>query len=340
MNKKLKKTIPIILGIILTFSIAIASFYLAKIEFFKSISMSVLTLSIVIGIILGNSIFKKIESKVDPGVNFVKGHFLRLGIILYGFNITFQEIQGVGIKGILIDTIMIVSIFSIAMFIGVKILKINKKTVALIGCGSSICGAAAVLAAEPVVEAEESDVAIAIATVVIFGTISMFLYPVLYHIAGLNEKQFGIYIGSSVHEVAQVVGAGSAIGKATEEIAVIEKMIRVMLLAPFLIILSIIFKPSDKNGKVSKIKIPWFAVIFIAVGGFNSLNLLDTKIVEIIKLIDLMLLAMAMSGLGLKTHASSITKAGSKPLILAFILFVCLISISYALQLIIPITNL
>ena len=326
MNKK----ISLILGLFLVFSIGIISFYLSKLDFFMRFKFSSLTLSIVIGIIIGNTFFKKIEIKTDLGVIFAKSHLLKLGIILYGFNITFQEIQELGLKGILIDSLMISIIFSISMFVGVKILKLDKNTSALIGAGSSICGAAAVLATEPVLKAKDYQVSIAIATVVVFGTTSMFLYPFMFEFLDFSYKQFGVYIGSSIHEVAQVVGAGSSVSIETENIAVIQKMIRVMLLAPFLIIISFLFQDKEKD-RVKKIHIPYFALIFVLVSALNSLNILPTELIKKIKFLDIILLSMAMSALGLKTHITSLSKAGIKPLILSLVLFVCLISLGYLL---------
>lgn len=177
-------------------------------------------------------------------MGFAKHYFLRAGIILYGFRLTFQQIADVGISGVIIDAVMLTSTFLIAMYIGRKWFGLDRETVILIGAGSSICGAAAVMATEPVVKALASKVAVAVSTVVIFGTIGIFLYPWLFHLNAalgwlpFTDMSFGVYAGSSVHEVAQVVAIGHTISPDAENSAVISKMIRVMMLAPFLLILS------------------------------------------------------------------------------------------------------
>src|SRR5690606_38071901 len=102
-----------------------------------------------------------------------------------------------------------------------------------------------------------------VATVVVFGTIAMFVYPLLYPLLGLSEQAFGIYIGSTVHEVAQVVAAGAAVSDAVASTAVIEKMMRVMMLAPFLLLLSAGIARKDSDGATRKVVVPWFAVWFI-----------------------------------------------------------------------------
>lgn len=206
---------------------------------------------------------------------------------------------------------------------------LDKQTSWLIGAGSSICGAAAVLATEPVVKAESSKVTVAVATVVIFGTLAIFLYPAMYPLVAhwFSPETYGIYIGSTMHEVAQVVAAGHAINPDAENAAVIAKMLRVMMLAPFLIILAARVKqlaPAGSSQK-SKITIPWFAILFIVVAVFNSFHLLPKAVVDMLVTLDTVLLAMAMAALGVTTHVSALKKAGAKPLLMALVLFIWLI---------------
>ncbi len=120
---------------------------------------------------------------------------LRLGIILYGFRLTFSQIADVGIGGIIIDVLTLSSTFLLACFLGQKVFGLDKHTSWLIGAGSSICGAAAVLATEPVVKAEASKVTMAVATVVIFGTVAIFLYPAIYSLMSqwFSPETFGVY---------------------------------------------------------------------------------------------------------------------------------------------------
>ena len=260
---------------------------------------------------------------------FAKQHLLRLGIILYGFRLTFSQIADVGVSGIAIDVLTLSSTFLLACFIGQKIFGLDKQTSWLIGAGSSICGAAAVLATEPVVKAEASKVTVAVATVVIFGTLAIFLYPAMYPLVAhwFSPETYGIYIGSTMHEVAQVVAAGHAINPEAENAAVIAKMLRVMMLAPFLIFLAARVKQLAPAGgsEKSKITIPWFAILFIVVAVFNSFHLLPKAMVDMLVTLDTVLLAMAMAALGVTTHVRALKKAGAKPLLMALVLFIWLI---------------
>lgn len=298
--------------------------------------LSALTLAILLGIGFGNTLFPFVAGRTAAGVDFSKSTLLRLGVVLYGFRITFQQIAEVGMAGLLIDMVVVASIFGLAVGLGTRVFKLDRETSMLIGAGSAICGAAAVMAAEPVVRAQAHKVSVAVATVVVFGTVGMFLYPVLYPYLGFTEHAYGVFAGSTIHEVAQVVVAGKAIGETAASAAVIEKMLRVMLLAPFLLLLSSRLRHADAadapTAAAAKISIPWFAVLFIAVSGFNSLHLLPEAWVACIVQIDTVLLAMAMAALGLRTQVSAIRQAGAKPLLLAAVLFCILVGGGWALN--------
>lgn len=316
-------------GLALTAALTGAALWAGSFPAIAGAGFSALTLAILFGMVVGNTVYPKIWQPCDGGVIFAKQHLLRLGIILYGFRLTFAQIADVGVSGILIDVLTLSSTFFIACFLGQKVFGLDTHTSWLIGAGSSICGAAAVLASEPVVKAEASKVTVAVATVVIFGTIAIFLYPAMYPLLAhwFTPETYGIYMGSTMHEVAQVVAAGHAVSPDAENAAVIAKMLRVMMLAPFLLFLAARVKQLTPagNGEKSKITIPWFAIMFILVAVFNSFHLLPKAVVDMLVTLDTVLLAMAMAALGVTTHVSALKKAGAKPLLMALMLFVWLI---------------
>ncbi|BBS22016.1 YeiH family protein [Klebsiella quasipneumoniae] len=316
-------------GLALTAALTGAALWAGSFPAIAGAGFSALTLAILFGMVVGNTVYPKIWQPCDGGVIFAKQHLLRLGIILYGFRLTFAQIADVGVSGILIDVLTLSSTFFIACFLGQKVFGLDKHTSWLIGAGSSICGAAAVLASEPVVKVEASKVTVAVATVVIFGTIAIFLYPAMYPLLAhwFTPETYGIYMGSTMHEVAQVVAAGHAVSPDAENAAVIAKMLRVMMLAPFLLFLAARVKQLTPagNGEKSKITIPWFAIMFILVAVFNSFHLLPKAVVDMLVTLDTVLLAMAMAALGVTTHVSALKKAGAKPLLMALMLFVWLI---------------
>ena len=312
-------------GLLLTAAIAMLSLWLGTLPWLQAHGISALTLAILLGIALGNTAYGRLAPRAAAGVGFSKATLLRAGIVLYGLRLTVQDIGQVGVAGVLIDALVLCSTFALAWWLGTRVLGLERNTALLIGAGSSICGAAAVMAAEPVVKGRAEQVAIAVATVVIFGTLAMFLYPLLYQWglhAGwmpLDETGYGVFTGSTVHEVAQVVAAGRAVSQPAADAAVIAKMVRVMMLAPFLVMLSALLA-RGRQGPRSRIAVPWFAFGFIGMVGFNSLQLLPAGLVAALVELDTALLAMAMAALGLTTHVSALRQAGPRPMLLAALL--------------------
>ena len=319
-------------GLALTGALTALAVWAGDIPRVAELGLGALTLAILLGILVGNTLYPRWQTVCHSGVQLAKQRLLRLGIILYGFRLTFQQIADVGASGIIIDALTLITTFLLACWLGKKVFGIDSQTAILIGAGSSICGAAAVMATEPVLKADSSKVAVAVSTVVVFGTLAIFAYPWLYQLnehfqwLPFSQETFGIYAGSTIHEVAQVVAAGHAIGPDAENAAVIAKMIRVMMLAPFLLLLSgYISRGGAGKAEKSAITIPWFAVLFIAVAGLNSFNLLPATLVQHLITADTWMLAMAMAALGLTTHISAVRQAGMKPILLATLLFVWLL---------------
>lgn len=316
-------------GLICIAIIASLSYAISLQAWMTQAGISSLVIAIVLGIIFGNSI--KTPDSWQTGIQFSAKRLLRLAIILYGFRVSFQQIASVGMEALLIDTIVVVSTILLGYFIGIKLFKLDKELSLLIGCGSGICGAAAVLAAEDILKSEPYKASIAVGTVVLFGTLSMFLYPALQHagLLGLSDSQFGIFAGASVHEVAQALVTGNSIALNTGRIAVIVKMIRVLLLVPVLFSLALMAKQA--TGRKSKLVIPWFALFFLLVILLNSLYSLSSTSLHVINQIDTILLTMAMTAIGIETKFSKIKHVGMKPLYLASLLFVWLFSSVWAM---------
>lgn len=327
-------------GIALVTAIALVAIELAKLAWFQTNGISALTLAIVVGMFVGNTFYAHIVARNAAGVTFCKQTLLRAGIILYGLRLTFQDIAHVGVAGVVIDALVLSSTFALSWWAGTRIFGLDRKTALMIGAGSSICGAAAVMAAEPVVRGSAEQVTVAVSTVVVFGTLAIFIYPALYHLnmdyvlVPASPTTYGIFVGSTVHEVAQVVAAGRAVTDAAANTAVITKMVRVMMLAPLLILLSTYLSrhpQRDLTASLShtsnkgRVVVPWFALWFVVVAALNSLITLPTPLVTAAINVDTFVLAMAMAALGITTHVSAIRTAGIKPLMLGALLFAWLI---------------
>ena len=316
-------------GVLMVSSIAAVAFGLVQFPALRQYGISSLTLAILTGVILGNVFPGLGRNACRSGMLFVQRRFLRTGVALYGFNLSVQQIIQVGSKGVMIDLVMVISTVLMGLFLGRCLLGMDREMTLLASAGSAICGAAAVVATVPMLKLDHESAAeksaMAVATVVLFGTLAMVIYPLIYVVLGSETLDFGIYVGSTVHEVAQVVAIGSSLGQDVAGSAVIVKMIRVMLLVPFLFAVGLLLGDRDESGKRRKLPIPWFAVCFVALAGVNSLNILPVPWVEALRIIGVLLLTAAMASLGIDTNLARMRQSGVKPLLLGAGLFLHLI---------------
>lgn len=334
-------------GILLIALFSFAAFYIAEVPLVRKLSFSPLIVGIILGMLYANSLRNRLPETWVPGIKFCTKQVLRWGIILYGFRLTLGQVAAVGVPAVAVDLIIVTGTIFGGILLG-RLLRIDRDTALMTATGSAVCGAAAVLGAEPVVKCEGYKTAIAVSTVVIFGTLSMFLYPVLYRagvLSRLTDTGVAIYTGSTLHEVAHVAGAGNAMDP-TDALgiagtATITKMIRVMLLAPVLVVMSFALagrsRKSGEKKQSRKITIPWFAFGFIAVIGLNTLlqtlsgaaSVREIPLNGAIEYIDTFLLTMAMTALGAETSIDKFRQAGAKPFLLAGLLYLWLVAGGY-----------
>ena len=340
---KRSQVAPFFLAIALVAAFTFAAYGIAGIRVVKELSLSPMVIGIVLGMLFGNTLLPYVLGswELKGGFKFCSKTLLRTAIVFYGFRLTVGNVMEIGVPGIVIDIIVVTTVLLLGTWLGRR-LGLDSDLAILTSSGSAICGAAAVLGTEPVVRAKPYQTAIAVTTVVLFGTIAMFLYPALYRVGvfDLNPTQMALYTGSTLHEVAHVVGAGNAMNDVViANNAVITKMIRVILLAPFLIILGLILQRTRRGkpefegngGGAWWRRFPWFAIGFLLVICFNSFDLLPHSAVGMINKLDNFALAMAMTALGIDADFRKFKEAGFRPFLLALILFGWLIGVGYLL---------
>ncbi|MBN8726495.1 MAG: YeiH family putative sulfate export transporter [Xanthomonadales bacterium] len=306
-------------GLILVSLLGLGGFALAGLPGLARLQLSALTVAIVLGMLLGNLAGDRLPPSCTPGIGYAQRTLLRAGVVLYGLRISFQQIAAIGVGALVLDVAVVASTLALGLWIGPRWLGLDRDTALLTACGSAICGAAAVLATERILQPEPGKVAIAVATVVLFGTLNIFLYPLLYPYLGLAAAEFGIYAGATVHEVAQVVAVGNAIDPATADAAVIVKLTRVLLLIPFLLFLGT--WQSRRSGRRGAISVPWFAIGFLGVCALNSVITPAPAVRAALLDLDTFLLATAMAALGVETRFGRLRALGIRPLVLALSLF-------------------
>ena len=332
-------------GILLIMLFALSAFFVADFQWVKALSLSPLIVGIILGMIYANTLRRFMPQQWAAGIKICTKQVLRTGIVLYGFRLTIQDVTNIGLSALWVDCLVIIGTLALGMLFG-RLLKMDRDTALLTSTGSAICGAAAVLGAEPVVRCEAHKTAVAVSTVVIFGTLSMFLYPIIYRtgLLDLTTQQWAIYTGSTLHEVAHVVGAGNAMDPDgmlhIADQATITKMIRVMLLAPVLLVMAFVLaRGANSEGGKRKIAVPWFAFGFIGIICLNSLiqsfSFIPAETLSsalgYINSFDTFLLTMAMTALGTDTGIEKFKAAGAKPFVLALMIYGWLIAGGYVL---------
>lgn len=313
-------------GLMLAIGMGLAGLWLAGQPWLARWQVSALTLAIVLGMVLGNAFGERLPAPLAPGVTIAQQKLLRLGVILFGLRISLQQIVAVGPAGLVLDLTIVGGTLLLGTFVGRRLFGLDRDTALLTAGGSAICGAAAVLAMERVVKPDPSKVAIAVATVVLFGTLDIFVYPWLFPHLDMTVQQFGLFTGGTVHEVAQVVAAASSISLAAADTAVIVKLTRVMLLVPVLLYVSWSrARSTDAAGDRGRMSVPWFALLFVAVSVINSMVMLPDALRHALLTIDTLALAAAMAALGMETRLAKLRALGAKPLLLAALLWAWLI---------------
>lgn len=347
--------VKILIGIILTLIIALVaqqtSHYLGEnlLGYEKSPISSVI-IAIIIGMFLGN-LFPWFLN-IEKGYEFVAKFILRLGIILLGIRLSFNELLAFGIKAIPLVIICIIGILLIIKFF-IKYLKVSEKMSYLISIGTGICGATAIIATAPVINAKKEEVAYAVANITIFGVIAMFFYPYLAHFL-FNDQALpvGLFLGTAIHETAQVAASGLIYADQFANADVVNsstvtKLVRNSFLVIFIPLVAHFYNSKNNPGQsYSIVKIfPFFILGFVlfalirSIGDYyivqNVSAAIDKStwklIISTIKNYSEIFLTMAMAAMGLLTNFSELKKLGAKPFLVGLVAAVSagLISATY-----------
>ena len=251
---------------------------------------------------------------------------LQYSVIGLGFGMNLQASLASGKEGMLFTIISVVGTLLIGMFIGCKILKLNRNTSYLISSGTAICGGSAIAAVGPIIKAKDTDMSMALATVFILNAIGLFLFPALGHWLGLSQQEFGTWAAIAIHDTSSVVGAGAAYGEEALQVATTIKLTRALWIIPLALITSIIFRSDGK-----KISIPWFILFFIVAMLINTYLLADyPEIGKFIAGIARKGLIITMFFIGASLSVDVIKSVGIRPLLQGILLWIIISAASLA----------
>ena len=256
----------------------------------------------------------------------VSKKLLQYSVIGLGFSMNLQASLASGKEGMLFTIISVVGTLLIGMFIGCKILKLNRNTSYLISSGTAICGGSAIAAVGPIIKAKDTDMSMALATVFILNAIGLFLFPVLGHWLGLNQQDFGTWAAIAIHDTSSVVGAGAAYGEEALQVATTIKLTRALWIIPLALVTSVIFRSEGK-----KISIPWFILFFIVAMLINTYLLADfPQIGKFIAGIARKGLIITMFFIGASLSIDVIKSVGIRPLLQGILLWIIISAASLA----------
>nr|WP_241665961.1 putative sulfate exporter family transporter [Prescottella subtropica] len=279
-------------------------------------TVSPLLIAIVLGAAAAN--VTALPETLKPGLTIASKKLLRVGIALLGLQLVLDDILGLGWGVIVMVVVIVTAGITGTMFVG-KLLGLSWTQRLLIACGFSICGAAAVAAVDGVTDAEEEDVLTAVALVVLFGTLMIPLLPLLATAFGLSDTEAGMWAGGSVHEVAQVIAVGGALGGTALAMAVVVKLARVVMLAPVMAVIGLQQRRRTGTTGTRPPLVPLFVVAFLVCAAVRTTGVLPDAVLTTAGIAQTALLTAAMFALGTGVRVATIRKVGPRPLVLAAI---------------------
>ena len=321
---------PLLPGVLLCAVLASAGFWLADLAWVKhTLHLSALLIVILLGM-AWKSLLPEPATAV-PGIRMAQRPILRWAVAGLGFRLSVGELWAIG------GPVLIVVVVSTAaaLFFGwwiARRLGVPEKLGILLGVGSGICGASAVVAADSVVQGERRDSAVALGIITLLGTVGIVAYPVIARAFAMPEFIYGVWAGASLHEMAQVVAAGFGVSDEAARVATVVKLARISLLAPVVLYLGWSLRHRHREAGAARVApVPWFLVLFVVFAGVNSLGILPARWLDAVRRADLWLLCVGMAGVGLQTGFSDLRSAGSRAIAAGVAQWLFLATVSYLL---------
>jgi uncharacterized integral membrane protein (TIGR00698 family) len=309
---------------------------LAALAYAPKVLMPSLTISPLLTVILlGMAIasLMQLPTTWKPGLQLAQKPILRWGVAGLGFKLSLQELASIGGSALVVVVVSTVAALAFGWWLGRRVGLPDKMNL-LLGVGGGICGASAIVAADTVVQGEQSDSALPLGIITLVGTVGIVVYPLLGHAFNLSPFVYGVWNGASLHEMAQVIAAGNAIPDAISP-STVTKLARICLLAPVVFYLGWMLRKKEQNVGEAKVPlVPWFLVVFVLLAAFRTLVEVPKPTAKLVEDIDLFVLCIGMAGVGLFTDFRQIVRAGVKPILVGVGQWVFLAALALVLTLI------
>jgi uncharacterized integral membrane protein (TIGR00698 family) len=257
-----------------------------------------------------------VPASFEPGLAWVGRRVLRTGVVLLGLQLSARDVFALGPAELGVLVVTVATTFSATLWFGRR-LRVGRTLTLLVATGFSICGAAAVAAMSPVADADDDDVATAVALVTLYGSAAILVVPVIARAAGLSDRTAGLWAGMSIHEVAQVVAAAGAISAAALSVAVVAKLARVVLLAPLVTVVGVVRRRGGAGSRGAHVPVvPLFVVGFLVAVAVRTVGGMPGVAVPVVHAATTLALGAAMVALGTQVHVARLARSGGRAVLL------------------------
>lgn len=290
-------------------------------------ALNPVVVALVLGVGLGAVIGR--PASLKPGISYAVRPVLRAAIVLLGFQVTLGMLASLGLGALVLAFLVVGLTLPFTIWLG-QVMGVDPKLSLLIGTGTAICGASAIVAANQVARGKDEDVTYALAVITLCGTVALILFPYLGELMGMSANTYGLWAGAAIHEVVQAVGAAAAGGPEAAQTGTVMKLARVFLLAPAVVALGWwVARSQMGEAGQAKAPVPWFAFGFLALVVIGSTGLVPQFVVDASRFIVPIMLAASVAALGLQTDLRALHARGAAPLLLgvASTLFITLLAL-------------
>lgn len=300
----------------------------------------------VVGILLGVSLsaWVRRRSWLAPGVEFAGRTVLQAAVVVLGAQLSLRQVAQVGVASLPVMLGTLAVCLMVAYLVGRR-LGIDTDLRTLIGVGTAICGASAIAAVSPVIRAKHAAVAYAISTIFLFNVAAVLVFPPVGHLLGLNQHAFGLFAGTAVNDTSSVVAAAASYGDAASQYAVVVKLTRTLMIVPICLALAVLVRRREHadGGSVLRTEehalvraarlVPWFLIGFLLAAAANSAGAIPATSHSALQTGAVFLVTVALAGIGMSSDLTALRRAGGRPLLLGFILWLVVTTTSLLLQL-------
>ena len=245
----------------------------------------------------------------------VSKYLLQAAVVGLGFGMNLHSSLAAGKEGMLFTIVSVVGVMIMGVLLG-RLLKVNPKNAYLISSGTAICGGSAIAAVAPIIDADDNDTSLALATIFILNAVALFIFPPIGEALGLTQQQFGTWAAIAIHDTSSVVGAGAAYGEEALQVATTIKLTRALWIFPLALVSILIFRSKGK-----RIAIPWFIFLFILAMLANTYLAIPEQITAMVVKVARKALSVTLFLIGCGLSLGAIRKVGAKPLILGVVLW-------------------